>query len=385
MVASFGATAFFAPYEVDFLNALDVTGLFALIVTQIFSIVYFYAETAERPFMDKGALEVLVTLILFLINIAVILVFFAAFVSEVLGLRAKLRQRGTRVVRIVAEHGAGRGADIVGAEEGYWWHHPSGVAVRTPPVQQHDADGIASGVWAWHDTDGGIVASTGPPELLQDVDGLAALEVEEEYRLMHSTTHRVSAAAKRYRDVGGILCCWDRAGGAADTAADAGAAAVAAALVGTAAEQQAPAAKAPPERLEGGITDSVKRSNRAVVRQRARHHSDVAARERPEAEEPTPYTVARHHSDVAARERPEAEEPTPYTVAAQVLQSPDGGGAPPKARRLSTHRREKRMQARAAKRDKRAALAAQQRNEVGIAMGDINPLRDAKNRVVHGL
>ena len=87
----------------------------------------------------------------------------------------------------------------------------------------------------------------------------------------------------------------------------------------------------------------------------------------------------------AMRERPEAEEPPSYTVAAQVLQSPDGGGAPPKARPLSTHRREKRIQARAAKRDKRAALAAQHDDEVGIAMGDINPLRDAKNRVVHGL
>ena len=210
MVASCVATAFFAPYEVDFLNALDVTGLFALIVTQIFSIVYFYAETAERPFMDKGTLEVLVTLALFLINIAVILVFFVAFVIEALGLRAKLRQRGKRVVRVVAEHDAGRGANIVGAEEGYWWHHPSGVAVRTPPVQQHDEDGIASGVWAWHDTDGGVVASTGPPELLQGVDGLAALEVDEEYRWMHPATHRVSAAAKRYRDVGGCLCCWER-------------------------------------------------------------------------------------------------------------------------------------------------------------------------------
>ena len=71
---------------------------------------------------------------------------------------------------------------------------------------------------------------------------------------------------------------------------------------------------------------------------------------------------------------------------AHLLQSPDGGGAPPKARRLSTHRREKRIQARAAKRDKRAALAAQHDDEVGIAMGDINPLGDeAANTVIHEL
>ena len=311
-MASGFATAFFAPYEVDFLNALDVAGLFALIVTQIFSIVYFYAETAERPFMDKGTLEVLVTLILFLINIAVILVFFVAFVIEALGLRAKLRQRGKRVVRVVAEHDAGRGADIVGAEEGYWWHHPSGFAVRTPPVELHDADGTPCGTWNWHDGDGGIVSSTGPPELLQGVDGIAALEVDEEYRWMHPTTHRVSAAATRYRDVGGCLCCWDRAGGAADAADDAGAAAVAAALVGTAAEQQAPAAEAPaaeapPGRLERGITDSVNRINMAVVRRQAR-------------------------------------------------------------------------------RDERAARAAQHDDDFGIAMGDINPLGDeAANTVIHEL
>jgi hypothetical protein len=226
--------------------------------------------------MDKGTLEVLVTLMLFLINIAVILVFFVAFVIEALGLRAKLRQRGKRVVRIVAEHDAGREANIVGAEEGYWWHHPSGVAVRTPPVEQHDVDGTSSGVWAWHDEHGGIVSSTGPPELLQGVDGIAALEVDEEYRWMHPTTHRVSAAATRYRDVGGYLCCWDRAGGAADAADDAGAAAVAAALVGTAAEQQAPAAEAPPGRLERGITDSVNRINMAVVRRQARRDERAA-------------------------------------------------------------------------------------------------------------
>ena len=230
LVASFGATAFFAPYEIDFLNALDVAGLFALIVTQIFSIVYFYAETAKRPFMDKGTLEVLVTLTLFLVNIAVILVFFVAFVSEALGLREKLRQRGKRIVRIVAEHDAGREADIAGAEDGYWWHHPSGVAVRTPPVELHDADGTPCDAWVWHGEDGGIVSSTGLPELLQDVDGLAALEVEEEYRWMHPTTHRVSAPATRYRDVGGCLCCWEREKEEEDAPHAAGAAAVAPAV-----------------------------------------------------------------------------------------------------------------------------------------------------------
>ena len=93
---------------------------------------------------------------------------------------------------------------------------------------------------------------------------------------MHPTTHRVSAPATRYRDVGGCLCCWERAGGAADAADDAGAAAVAAALVGAAAEQEAPAAEAPLGRLERGINDSVNRINMAVVRRQARRDERAA-------------------------------------------------------------------------------------------------------------
>jgi hypothetical protein len=120
------------------------------------------------------------------------------------------------------------------------------------------------------------VASTGLPELLQDVDGIAALEVEEGYRWMHPTTNRVSAAATRYRDVGGCLCCWDRVDGAVDVADDADADAVAAALVGAAADQQAPAAEAEPGGLERGINDSVKIINMAVVRRQARRDERAA-------------------------------------------------------------------------------------------------------------
>jgi hypothetical protein len=116
----------------------------------------------------------------------------------------------------------------------------------------------------------------GLPELLQEVDGVAALEVEEGYRWMHPTTHRISAAATQYRDVGGCLCCWDRVGGAADATDDADAAAVAATLVGAAEDQQALVAEAQPERLERGITDSVKRINMAVLRRQARRNERAA-------------------------------------------------------------------------------------------------------------
>ena len=76
LVVSCVLTAYVQPYEIAVLNLLDVGGLFALIVTQILSIVYFYVESSERPFMDPKALEIVVTTLLFLLNVVVILLFF---------------------------------------------------------------------------------------------------------------------------------------------------------------------------------------------------------------------------------------------------------------------------------------------------------------------
>ena len=68
LIVSFGVTAYVQPYETAWLNILDILGLFVLIVTQVLSIVYFYAEAATRPFMDAVTLEILVTVLLFVIN-----------------------------------------------------------------------------------------------------------------------------------------------------------------------------------------------------------------------------------------------------------------------------------------------------------------------------
>ena len=161
--------------------------------------------------MDKGTLEVLVTLTLFLVNIAVILVFFVAFVSEALGLREKLRQRGKRIVRIVAEHDAGREADIAGAEDGYWWHHPSGVAVRDPPQQILPFDG-ASPEWVWRDAKGGTVGflTRELPGLLVAVDSIDALRTGDRYRWLHKTTLELGGVLEKPKDVGGAACCWEK-------------------------------------------------------------------------------------------------------------------------------------------------------------------------------
>ena len=68
LIVSALATAYVEPYETAWLNLLDILGLFVRIVTQVLSIVYFYAEAATRPFMDAVTLEILVTVLLFVIN-----------------------------------------------------------------------------------------------------------------------------------------------------------------------------------------------------------------------------------------------------------------------------------------------------------------------------
>ena len=103
LVISFGLTAFVQPYEITLLNSLDVGGLFVLIVTQILSIVYFYTETAERPFMDRKALEVLVTTILFLMNVSSIITFVVAYLFEALTVRQRCRRAKLRVLKVVTE------------------------------------------------------------------------------------------------------------------------------------------------------------------------------------------------------------------------------------------------------------------------------------------
>ena len=204
------ATAYVSPYEIAFLNALDVGSLFALIVTQVFSIVYFYAETAERPFMNKAALEVLVTLALFALNGATLLLFCVAFASEALGLRSKLRERGKQVLRIVADQRTQRAADHP-LGEGYWWHHPAGLAVRNPPVALA-ADG--TNVWIWHDDTAGFAVAPVEPDLepeLLVISSIDALVAGDTFRWMHPTTHRVSAVVTKYPEVGGLRCCGDGA------------------------------------------------------------------------------------------------------------------------------------------------------------------------------
>ena len=219
LVLSGFATAYVQPYEITMLNLLDIGGLLVLIVTQILSIVYFYAESVERPFMDSTTLEVLITTVLFLLNVAAVLSFLAAYIVEVASVRARCSRRGMRVVKVVTDEDAvmnvlrppeGRGdapGDANQEEEaaGMWWHHPSGVGVQEAP-QPISIRGDTPEKWGWSDATGQIHALIGLPELLEEADDIASLNVGDSYRWMHTDSHELSDVAEKLEDVGGRTC-----------------------------------------------------------------------------------------------------------------------------------------------------------------------------------
>ena len=215
LVISGFLTAYVQPYEFAMLNLLDVAGLFVLIVTQILSIVYFYVESSERPFMDPNELEILVTTLLFLLNVVVIVFFIIAFGVESLALRDKWSKMrcfggGMRVVKVVTDPAVvDLNLQLDRSADGFWWHHPSGVAVRNRPERSHRADGTPSRDWNWHDENAGSGVSTETPELLQEVEDVESLEVDDGYHWMHTVSHKLTSVENKFADVGGTPCCWE--------------------------------------------------------------------------------------------------------------------------------------------------------------------------------
>ena len=249
LVTSFGMTAYVQPYETNWLNLLDAMGLFALIVTQILSIVYFYAATAVHPFMDPGAIEVVTTTLLFFLNVVVMMTFLGFWMSEMGNLRDTLRTKQSDVLKVV------KGDDEVAPPRAALWAHPAGVAVSTPPTRAYEADGTATNRWMWsteyHQGEGGSrlplsdqddgdasgkleppVASplrrlassmamsigdraetlrlVGPamsiddPSMLVLVDSVDALEVDDVYYWANNKTRALSAPHTKLRDVGPV-------------------------------------------------------------------------------------------------------------------------------------------------------------------------------------
>jgi hypothetical protein len=245
LIVSCVSTAYVQPYEITMLNLIDIGGLFVLIVTQILSIMYFYAESVERPFMDRRALEAIVTAFLFLLNISALLSFLIAYIIEVASLRVRWGRRSLRVVKVVVDreavmnallshdrhaaiHPAGGGrrdAHSAAAEEVVgpvdtranarvshvtWWHHPAGVAVQETPLKIYTADGVPVSFqkWMWCEVNGKVEVTTGIPEMLIEVDDIYSLDVGEKFLWKHKTSNKLSATDQKRKDVGGAVCSW---------------------------------------------------------------------------------------------------------------------------------------------------------------------------------
>jgi hypothetical protein len=204
LVVSFGATAFVQPYETSWLNLLDVLGLFALIATQILSIVYFYTETATYPFMDTDALEGVVTALLFALNAIVLLTLAVCYAIEVLELRAKCAARSRVVLKVATPAvtaGALRayGVDETIIDPVHLWCHPNQIAVSLPPSKFE-----RRGVWVWYDDKERGVTSRAEPELLLQLAQDETLLPGAAFRTMHKVTRKLSAKMTQLNnDVGG--------------------------------------------------------------------------------------------------------------------------------------------------------------------------------------
>ena len=212
LVVSCVATAFVQPYETKWLNMLDTLGLFALIVTQILSIVYFYVEVARNPFMDPRTLEIVVTASLFLLNAVVTAAVAFAYTSEMFGARTFCAGRRAIILKVVVDGGlvdaalqsASADVDAPRAlDAATFWRHPSGVAVADPPTRAHEIDGTFTGVWVWQNSDLPVAASSSTPELLLRVVSVAELRAGDTFRRMSHRTCVLSHEEVKAKDVGG--------------------------------------------------------------------------------------------------------------------------------------------------------------------------------------
>jgi hypothetical protein len=203
--------AYVKPYERDFLNILNTLGTFVLITTQVLSILYFYAQESERPFMDTATLEVLVTLTLFIANALSVVSFAATIAALNLDLVGRWRAKWWTKLRVVTDEAAVADALAQRAEQCRWRHPVRNVAVERGPTKtttQVDRVGDVA-MWAWVDAKGDVLMSQASPTLLVELDEGEELEPGDHFCFVRPKTGAVSDVAVEYAGVGN--CCTDRA------------------------------------------------------------------------------------------------------------------------------------------------------------------------------
>ena len=201
LVVSGFATAFVQPYETMWLNLLDVSGLFTLIVTQILSILYFYAVTAQYPLMDPDSLEIVVTVLLCIINAVFMLLCVALYVIVHLDLHVKCAARRQVTLKVASPEvtEAAIRAHVARDKSAppHLWFHPSGIAISSPPIKDE------LGVWVWDGEDQNVEASRAEPVLLLPLADGETLAPGATYCTMHKVTHKLSELATQLKDIGG--------------------------------------------------------------------------------------------------------------------------------------------------------------------------------------
>ena len=212
LVVSLTLQAYCQPYQAEFLNVLHTTAIFVLIVTQILSILYFYVESAPRPFMEKETLEIAVTAGLFTANAVSVLAFALTIVELNVGVVKQWRAKRWRLMRVVLAEGGKDAVVTRGEDEApVMWRHPSlGIAVAVAPHGwQHAASHGHRSVWLWgwgHAANGkGGLCTAATPEMLESIASVAELVPGDRFCYMHPKTRALTGLEVRYVGVGG--CC----------------------------------------------------------------------------------------------------------------------------------------------------------------------------------
>ena len=245
LIISAFATALVQPYVTLSLNLLDVFAMFALIVTQILSILYFYVDnTEEDPFMDPKALEIATTVLLFVLNVVVFVALIGMYIWEA---TQRTRAYGRQMVKCVTD--PGRVLEAILSKEKSLWRHPNGTAVSKPPhkVQLSGSSWSVSPFvpasrpplhsplpldlahsspaeydvmfWLWAPTSKApMLGSVAQPELLIRIKSFDDLAPNEYFRWMSriktqsiaSGKKHLSKKHRKWANVGGELCCWEK-------------------------------------------------------------------------------------------------------------------------------------------------------------------------------